>query len=86
MIDRVVEKLIAAHKLEEHILDAVFDYVDQDVTKTQFGLNAAVRASILLIKGSTMSNETRMALAQSIFMDLTDDLPLADMDSETQSQ
>jgi|GEM_PF-1560813 len=76
MTEKIQRSLVDAFKLEEDIVDAVFNYVDEDVTKTQFGINAAVRASISLIKGSSMSPETRMALAQNIFVELTDDIPL----------
>lgn len=74
MIDAIPEKLAAAHELEQNIVEAVFDYVDQDETRAGFGINAAFRACITLAKCSSMSPQTRMALAQQIFMDLTADL------------
>ena len=74
MAEAISEKLAAAHELEQSIIDAVFEYVNEDDSKAGFGLNAAVRACIALAKSSTMSPQTRMALAQQIFMDMTSDL------------
>ena len=76
MIEAITEKLAGAHDLEQSIIDAVFEYVDEDDSKAGFGLHAAVRACVALAKGSTMSPQTRMALAQQIFMDMTSDLTI----------
>lgn len=79
MIDDVQKKLIAAHALKEEIINSVFKYVADDDAKVGFGVHAAVQASISLIKDSSMSSQTRMALAQSIFMNLTDDIAIPDI-------
>lgn len=75
-----------AHQLQDKIVDAVFQYVNEDARKTHLGLYAAVRASISLIKSSNMSSQTRMSLAQSIFFELTDDIFIAQPDQNTESR
>jgi len=79
MIETFTTSVFEAHELEEMIVDAVFNYVSGDDTRSGFGINAAFRASIALSKCSTMSDETRMALAQSMFMEMTEDLNLSAM-------
>lgn len=74
MIEKIRDNLVGAHALEETIVDAVMEYASKDVSRAGFGLNAAFRASITLAKCSTMSDETRMAFAQAMFLELTDDL------------
>ena len=74
MIESVEKKAVEAHELEQTIANAVHDYVDDDETRAGFGINAAFRACIGLIKTSSMSPQTRMSFAQRIFLDMTDDL------------
>jgi hypothetical protein len=74
MADAVAENLAAAHELQQSIIDAVFDYVAEDNSRAGLGLNAAFGACITIAKNSSMSPQTRMALAQHIFMDMTSDL------------
>ena len=74
MVEQSSAKLAAAHELELSIVNAVFDYVNNDDSKAGFGISAAFRACVSLAKNSSMSPQTRMALAQHIFMDMTSDL------------
>ncbi len=74
VIEKIRDNIVAAHALEETIVEAVMEYANEDVSRAGFGLNAAFRASITLAKCSTMSDETRMAFAQAMFLELTDDL------------
>ena len=74
MRDSTLEKIADAHDLERRLIDAVFDYVNEDDERAGLGINAAFRACVALTKASTMSPQTRMAYAQQLFMDMTSDL------------
>lgn len=74
MAEQTADKLAAAHELELSIVNAVFDYVSDDDSKAGFGISAAFRACVSLAKNSSMSPQTRMALAQHVFLDMTGDL------------
>lgn len=76
MIEKMMLDATQAHTLQESIVQSVFDYVDEDVARSSFGVNAALQAGVELAKNSSMSTQTRMALAQTVFQAMTEDIDL----------
>ena len=73
-MEKMTRDVNEAHKLQATIVDMVLDYVDDDDARATFGINAALLAGVQLIRDSSMSVQTRMSMAQSLFQDLTDDI------------
>ncbi len=73
-MEKMTRDVTKAHELQESIVQSVFDYVDDDLSRSTFGINAALQAGVQLVKSSSMSDQTRMNIAQTIFQDLTEDI------------
>ena len=73
-MEKMTNDVNEAHKLQTTIINLVFDYVDDDDTRSTFGINAVHLAGVQLVKDSSMSVQTRMNIAMSLFQDLTDDI------------
>jgi len=75
-MDNLFGKTADAFDLQSKIVEEVFDYVDDDPSKSMLGIYAAVKASLDLISSSTMTDSTRVALAQTFFYDMVGDIDL----------
>jgi len=73
-MEKITRDVTKAHELQESIIQSVFDYVDDDFSRSTFGINAALQAGVQLVKNFSMSDQTRMSIAQTIFQDLTEDI------------
>ena len=75
-MDNLFGKTADAFELQSKIVEDVFNYVDDDPSKSMLGIYAVVKASLDLISSSTMTDSTRVALAQTFFYDMVGGIDL----------
>lgn len=84
-MEKITRDVSEAHDLQAAIVELVFEYVEDDNSRCSFGINAALFAGVHLVKASSMSMQTRMSVAHTIFQALTDDIQAAYPDVAAQS-